>query len=137
MIIQHQTFGEMEQVGSNLGGVVDVGSHEGVSVFVSYSAALGIQVLDEAAKTLARIDADELLDRAVAEYLDNYNKNWSEEDEPLTAAEFRERLELAQLIFYDDHSAAALINCDGMFQGHQIRINIQVNGKPGATRLAG
>jgi hypothetical protein len=136
-MINHQTFGEMEQDGSDLQGMIPVGQHEDVSILVSYSDTAGVAALDDAAKLLARIDPDALIARAVEDYLDNYNSNWSQEDDDIDAAEFRSRLTLSALIFTDDQTASATVECGNMFQGHSIRIDIHKDGTPKATSLQG
>ena len=136
-IINHQVFGEMEQDGSDLQGMIPVGKHDDVAILVSYSDAEGAAALDDAAKLLARINPDALVTEAVRDYLDNYNDNWSQEDDKIDAKEFRSRLSLSSLVFTDDQTAYAVIECGDMFQGHTIRVNIRKDGSPGATSLQG
>ena len=60
------------------------------------------------------------------------------EDEPaMTIENFRKRVSISSIVFYDDCSSSIYCNDDDIFWGHTIDINIDKNGKYKDVNLAG
>lgn len=60
------------------------------------------------------------------------------EDEPLMTVEnFRKRISISSIVFYDDCSSSIYCNDDDIFWGHSIDINVDKNGNYKEANLAG
>lgn len=58
-------------------------------------------------------------------------------EQPVTAEQFRERISISSITFYDDRSAAIYCNDDDLFAGHFIEISVSKTGKYLRATLAG
>jgi len=72
------------------------------------------------------------------------NDTWLGEDEetgedepPMTIENFRNRISISSIVFYDDCSSSIYCNDDDIFWGHSIDISIDKNGKYKDVNLAG
>jgi hypothetical protein len=79
-----------------------------------------------------------------AEMIELKNDVWIGEDEetgeeepPISIEEFRKRISINSIIFYDDCSSVIYCNDDDLFFGHSIGIDIDKNGKYKGANLAG
>ena len=66
------------------------------------------------------------------------NDLWlGEEELPITVEDFRKRISIDSIIFYEDCSSAIYCNDDDIFWGHAIEIDIAKNGKYESATLSG
>lgn len=72
------------------------------------------------------------------------NEVWLGEDEetgedepPITVENFRKRIAISSIVFYDDCSSSIYCDDDDVFWGHKIDINVDKNGKYKDANLAG
>ena len=72
------------------------------------------------------------------------NEAWLDEDEetgedepPITIENFRKRISISSIVFYDDCSVSIYCNDDDIFWGHSIDISVDKNGKYKDANLAG
>ena len=66
------------------------------------------------------------------------NDLWlGEEELPITVEDFRKRISIDSIIFYEDCSSAIYCNDDDIFGGHAIEIDIAKNGKYESATLSG
>lgn len=79
-----------------------------------------------------------------AEMIELKNDVWIGEDEetgeeepPMTIENFRKRISISSIVFYDDCSASIYCNDDDIFWGHSIDISVDKNGKYKDVNLAG
>jgi hypothetical protein len=96
------------------------------------SAARLNEVLDWASRSWAPLDgcADELLEV--------YNEDWVDEDHPpLTRAQFRRKLRLAEVWVGGDGAIDLTYRDGGMFWGHDIVLHVDRDLTPGEATLEG
>lgn len=81
---------------------------------------------------------EEMLLKMESKMINLKNDVWLGEDEPLmTIDNFRKRISISSIVFYDDCSSSIYCNDDDIFWGHTIDINVDKNGKYKDVNLAG
>jgi hypothetical protein len=86
----------------------------------------------------AAIRADDFpLRRAAAKaLLDVYNDEWNDDD-PIEAEEFIDRILLDALVYYDDGSAELYYDDDDLFLGHVILVRLDDRGRVTEATIGG
>lgn len=85
----------------------------------------------------------EMLLAMEAEMIELKNDVWVGEDEngqeapPISPEEFRKRISISSIDFYEDGSASIYCNDDDVFFGHTIVVDVDENGKYDSVTLAG
>ncbi|ADD45781.1 DUF2262 domain-containing protein [Stackebrandtia nassauensis] len=102
-------------------------------------AATACRMLDELADALAsgRLTRRNLADRAVTELFDLANDEWLDEDERVTAAEFRRRMVLSEITVDDGGDFEAYHDDGELFAGHVILVQGTLAEGPSEATLAG
>lgn len=69
------------------------------------------------------------LEQMVPSMLELKNDSWLEEDEKeLTPSEFRKRISISSISFYNDFSSTIYCHDDDLFWGHSIQVSVDSNG---------
>ena len=73
---------------------------------------------------------EKMLLKMSEEMVEQKNSSWLGEDElPITIEDFRKRISIESIVFYDDSSSSIYCNDNDLFWGHSIEININKNGE--------
>lgn len=87
---------------------------------------------------------DEILLHMESKMVNLKNDAWLGEDDetgedepPMTKQNFRKRISISRIVFYEDCSSSIYCNDDDIFWGHTIEISVDVNGNYKDANLAG
>ena len=87
---------------------------------------------------------EEMLLKMESKMIELKNDAWLGEDEetgedepPITIENFRKRISISSIVFYDDCTSSIYCNDDDIFWGHSIDISVDKNGKFKDANLAG